>query len=268
MKYMKWYEKDDVQYTGDGKEITVLKLNSQEDDEILNEWASHFRKNYRTLEDLDFERDGTGKSREEFLEEFVFPDAKKGFGPATRVGDFCELLLADYIEYICNYYVPRTRYCRKINPNSSPQGSDVIGLKIETPGKPSRKDEVFVIEVKGTANPASKDKGYERLQAAIDGSSSDIERYAESLNAMKMRLWDIGDKKNAQLVARFQNITDQPYIIRYGASAVLTSSKFIKEDMVNVSTEAHISDSIDLIVIHNENLRDLITELYRRATKC
>lgn len=48
-------------------EITVLKLNSQNDDEILDEWANHFRSNYRTLEDLDFEREGTGKSREEFL---------------------------------------------------------------------------------------------------------------------------------------------------------------------------------------------------------
>lgn len=268
MKYINWYEKDGVLHTGDGKEITVLKLNSQNDDEILDEWANHFRSNYRTLEDLDFERDGTGKSREEFLIEFVFPDAKRGFGPATRVGDFCELLLADYIEFIRNYYVPRTRYCRKINPNSSPQGSDVIGLKMDTPGKPSKKDEVFVIEVKGTANPSSKDKGYERLQVAIDGSNSDIERYAESLNAMKMRLWDIGDKQNAQHVARFQNITDQPYIIRYGASAVLTSSKFIKGDMVKVSVEGHRADNLELVVIHNENLKDLITELYRRAARC
>lgn len=139
---------------------------------------------------------------------------------------------------------------------------------MDTLGKPSKNDEVFVIEVKGTANPSSKDKGYQRLQAAIDGSNSDIERYAESLNAMKMRLWDIGDKQNAQLVARFQNITDQPYIIRYGASAVLTSSKFIKGDMVNVNTEGHKADNLELIVIHNENLKDLITELYRRAARC
>ena len=83
-----------------------------------------------------------------------------------------------------------------------------------------------------------------------------------------MRLWDIGDKQNAQLVARFQNITDQPYIIRYGASAVLTSSKLIKGDMVNVNAEGHKADDLELIVIHNENLKDLITELYRRAARC
>lgn len=268
MKYINWYEKEGILQTGDGKEITVLKLNSQDDDEILDEWADHFRSNYRTLEDLDFERAGTGKSREEFLIESVFPNTKQGFGPATRVGDFCELLLADYIEFVRNYFVPRTRYCRKINPNSSPQGSDVIGLKMDTPKKPSRRDEVFVIEVKGTANPNSKDKGYERLQAAIDGSNSDIERYAESLNAMKMRLWDVGDKQSAQFVARFQNITDQPYIIRYGASAVLTSSKFINADMVNINTKNHNADNLELIVIHNENLKELINELYRRAAKC
>lgn len=37
MKYINWYEKDGVLHTGDGKEITVLKLNSQNDDEILDE---------------------------------------------------------------------------------------------------------------------------------------------------------------------------------------------------------------------------------------
>lgn len=258
MKYINWYEKDGILQTGDGKEITVLKLNSQDDDEILDEWADHFRSNYRTLEDLDFERAGTGKSREEFLIESVFPNTKQGLGPATRVGDFCELLLADYIEFVRNYFVPRTRYCRKINPNSSPQGRDVIGLKMDTPEKPSRRDEVFVIEVKGTANPNSKDKGYERLQVAINGSNSDIERYAESLNAMKMRLWDVGDKQSAQFVARFQNITDQPYIIRYGASAVLTSSKFIKTDMVNVNTKNHNADNLELITSLDKGTQDAV----------
>lgn len=268
MEYVKWYEKEEVLHTGEGKEVTVLNLNSEKDDKVLNEWAEQFRQNYRTLEDLDFEREGTGKSREEFLLESVFPDEKKGFGPATRVGDFCELLLADYIEFIRNYYVPRTRYCRKINPNTSSQGSDVIGLKMYAPNKPSRQDEVFIIEVKGTADPDSRTKGYERLQVAIDDSKKDVNRYAESLNAMKMRLWDMGDKEKAKYVARFQNITDRPYVIKYGAAAVLTNSKFVKEDITNVSIREHEAENLELIIVHNENLKELITDLYRRAAIC
>lgn len=268
MKYVDWYVDEGNLWTGDRKEIAVMNLNSQDDDKILNEWADHFRNNYRTIDDLDFERDGTKKSREEFLIESVFPDASKGFGPATRVGDFCELMIADYLEFIRDYYVPRTRYCRKINRNSSPQGSDVIGLKMSSPGKPSHKDKVFVIEVKGTANPKAVKQGYQRLQDAINDSNADVERYAESLNAMKMRLWDAGNKKEAKIVARFQNITDRPYIIKYGASAVLTNSKFVAKDMSKVSTKGHRADDLELIIVHHKNLKELINELYRRAAKC
>ena len=58
---------------------------------MLDEWAAHFREQYRYLDALDMEREGTGISREEFLRDYVFPGQAKP-GPATRVGDFCEIL--------------------------------------------------------------------------------------------------------------------------------------------------------------------------------
>lgn len=266
MKYVDWYEKEDNLYTGDGKEITVLNLVFEDNEEILDEWAAHFRNNYRTLDDLDFDREDTGKTREEFLINDVFPDTKKSPGPSTRVGDFCELLIADYIEFVRNYYVPRTRYCRKTNRNMSTPGSDVLGFKMD--GKPSKTDEVFVIEVKGMADPKNRQKGYQRLQDAIDDSGKDILRYAESLNAVKRRLKDSGQTEKASMVGRFQNIADRPYMVKYGASAVLTSSKFVAEDMVNTVTKEHKGENLELMVIHNQNLKELIDGLYRRAAKC
>ena len=266
MKYMDWYEKENNRYTKDGKEIIVLNLVSEDNEEILNEWATHFRNNYRTLEDLDFDREGTGKTREEFLINDVFPDTKKRPGPSTRVGDFCELLIADYIEFVRNYYVPRTRYCRKTNRNMSTPGSDVLGFKMD--GKPSKTDEVFVIEVKGMADYKNGKKGYQRLQDAIHDSGKDILRYAESLNAVKRRLKDSGQTEKASIIGRFQNLADRPYIVKYGASAVLTSSKFVAEDMVNIVTKDHKGENLELMVIHNQNLKELIDELYRRAAKC
>ncbi len=266
MEYLKWYQEEECLYTKDKKRISVINLESENNDSILDEWATHFRRNYRSLEDLDFERQGTNLSREEFLRDFVFPDKKVGFGPATRVGDFCELLIADYIEFIWEYYVPRTRYCRKINRNSSPQGSDVMGFRID--GKSSLKDEVMIFEVKGTADPNAKKEGYQRLQDAIDDSNKDVARFAESLNAIKMRLRDAGEKDRIPIIERFQNMTDRPYIIKYGASAILTNSKFIADKMVNVTTEEHSYENILLIVIHNKDLNMLIDELFRRAEKC
>ncbi len=196
----------------------------------------------------------------------VFPDTKVQPGPATRVGDFCELLVADYIEFIRDYYVPRTRYCRKINRNMSSPGSDVLGFKLND--QSPRKDEIFVIEVKGTADPKSNTKGYQRLQEAINGSKKDIVRYAESLNAIKRRLRDSGKTDKVKVVERFQNFADKPYVIRYGACAVLTNSIFIADDMVNATTENHKVKNLELIIIHNEGLKELIDELYRRAAKC
>lgn len=266
MRYMTWYEQEECLHTADGREITVLRLDTEDNDEILDEWAEHFRNNYRTLEDLDFDIVGTGKTREEFLINDVFPDTKVQPGPATRVGDFCELLVADYIEFIRDYYVPRTRYCRKINRNMSSPGSDVLGFKLND--QSPRKDEIFVIEVKGTANPKSNTKGYQRLQEAINGSKKDIVRYAESLNAIKRRLRDSGKTDKVKVVERFQNFADKPYVIRYGACAVLTNSIFIADDMVNATAENHKVKNLELIIIHNEGLKELIDELYRRAAKC
>lgn len=266
MKYVDWYENENILYTKDGKVISVLNLASEENDEVLDEWAAHFRNNYRTLEDLDFDIEDTGKTREEFLINDVFPDTKIKPGPATRVGDFSELLVADYIEFVKKYYVPRTRYCRKTNRNMSTPGSDVLGFKLY--GKQSPKDEVFVIEVKGMADPKSRKKGYQRLQDAIDHSKKDILRYAESLNAVKRKLKDFGQVDKASLIGRFQNYADRPYVVRYGATAVLTSSKFVAKDMVNVVAEDHGGENLELMIIHNQNLKDLINELYRRAAKC
>lgn len=120
----------------------------------------------------------------------------------------------------------------------------------------------------GMADPKSRKKGYQRLQDAIDHSKKDILRYAESLNAVKRKLKDFGQADKASLIGRFQNYADRPYVVRYGATAVLTSSKFIAKDMVNVVAKDHGGENLELMIIHNQNLKDLINELYRRAAKC
>lgn len=265
MEYINGYKVEDKLYTKDGKEISVLRLEVENEVVVLDEWAAHFREQYRYLKDLDYERKGTGKSREEYLRGFVFPSHNEAPGPSTRVGDFCEILVADYIEFICNYYVPRIRYRNKFNRNMSPPGSDVLGFKMGK--KPSAKDKAIVFEVKGTSTPTGRIKGDKRLQDAIDDSSKDLLRYAESLNATKMRLHYMGKEDETKIIERFQNKTDRPYTIKYGAAAVLTEEKFIAQDMINVTAERHVGN-VELIVIYTKNLKALIEGLYRRAARC
>ncbi len=265
MKYINGYKVEESLYTKDGKQISIMKLEVENEQNVLDEWATHFREQYRYLKDLDFERHGTGRTRQEQLRDYVFPSDSIKPGPSTRVGDFCEILVADYIEFVCSYYVPRIRYRDKFNRNTSPQGSDVLGFKIGE--KISDKDEALVFEVKGTSSPIGNPKGYKRLQEAINDSNKDLSRYAESLNATKLKLYRMGKSEEADIIERFQNRTDRPYVLKYGAAAVLTEEKFVSSDMINVTTDAHIGD-VELIVIYTKNLKLLIDEMYRRATIC
>lgn len=86
----------------------------------------------------------------------MFPGTSKA-GTRNSCRRFCEILVADYIEYIQSYYVPRIRYRSKFNRNTSPQGSDVLGFKLGT--TPSPRDEAIIFEVKGTSDPKGKKKG-------------------------------------------------------------------------------------------------------------
>ena len=107
MEYIKWYKKEDSLRTSDNKEIKVLRFESECNDSILDEWARHFRNNYRTLEEVNDEILDRDISRADYYKNEIFPDPKEKPGPSTRVGDFCELMLSDYIEYALEYYVPR-----------------------------------------------------------------------------------------------------------------------------------------------------------------
>lgn len=100
MEYINGYKVEKSLYTKDGKEISVLRLEVENEESILDEWATHFGEQYRYLDDLDFERNGTGRTRQEQLRDYVFPSDSESPSPSTRVGDFCEILVADYIEFI------------------------------------------------------------------------------------------------------------------------------------------------------------------------
>ena len=71
-------------------------------------------------------------------------------------GDFGEILVSDYLQYIEGYVVPRTRYNSKANKNTSTQGSDVLGYKKDSLNTVN--DEVVVIEVKSSASEKCDEK--------------------------------------------------------------------------------------------------------------
>jgi len=264
-QYLDWLIQEKTVITSEGKQIVIYELVIHDDERVLNSWATHLRKHYCADSEIDFLLEGNGFTREQYLKEIKFPDKTINPGPSVRSGDFTEILIADYVQYMLDYIVPRTRYDRKVNRNSSTMGSDLIGYKCGE--KISSNDELIVFEVKATASeirPASK----ARLQKAVDDSNKDVVRLAESLNAIVQRLIDRGNLDEGRQVQRFQNASDTPYRKTFAAAAVHSNKSYSKDLLKTVSTIHHADQDLKLIVIHCDKLMEFIHEMYGRACKC
>lgn len=245
-----------------GKSIPLYKLtHDASNTKIMSAWARHFRNHYCSDEQIEYIKNPS-KTNAEYLLTEKFPHEKQPPGPSIRAGDFAEILIADYLEFVRFYQVPRTRYERKIIANESSKGSDVIAFKKE-PGIISLTDELLIFEVKAKASENSKSNV---LQTAINDSVKDEVRIAESLNAMKQRLLDKSDFGGVQLIDRFQREPDYPFKRTYGAAAVVTESSFDSAVISGSNTVEHPrAKNLELVVIHSEQLMPLIHALYKRA---
>lgn len=259
--------------TSDGKEVEVWDFRHDNDEEVLSAWAKHFRNHYCLDTEIDFLR---GKrARPDYLTNIKFPCKTSKLGPGIRAGDFGEILVSDYLQWLLGYWVPRIRWSSKVVRDESPKGSDVIGFRFhEEEGDPSTRDVLFVFESK-TKFSASK---VNRLQDAINDSAKDHIRIDESLNFIKQKLFEKKEIEQAQRIERFQSPVDMPYRETFGAAAIISSEYFDANELASAdcskipksakSSEFFPhpnSDSLVLLVIKGPGMMDLVHELYRRA---
>lgn len=250
--------------TSDGCKIDVWELRVPPKADYLSAWASNFRQHYCSDSEIDGLRAGTGLSRAEYLTQLVFPGNSAPPGPGIRAGDFAELLVSDYVEYMLDYWVPRGKYAEKSSRDESVKGVDILGFRLASPPASSSTDMLLAFEVKAQL---SGDKYTGRLQTAIDDSSKDYLRCAMTLNATKRRLLHAGQHDRALVVQRFQNLSDHPYIYRSGAAAVLSDSAF-DVDLLQKTTKVaghQNADNLELIVIRGTELMKLVHALYETA---
>ena len=246
----------------DGKVIEIWEFQYQNDNKALSEWATHFRNHYCLDSEIDTLRSGTGKTRKQYLLDIKLPDEKKKPGPSIRAGDFAEILVADYLEFICNYWVPRLRYFDKTIKNESPKGSDVIGFKITQAEESSPNDEMIIFEVKAAFTKSNGNT----LQRAVTDSAKDEIRISESLNALKQKLVVRLNSQHTKKIERFQNIIDYPYQEKSGAAAVLEKYVFDKLTFSKTITSSHYNqDCLSLIVVKGKDMMPLVHDLYRRV---
>ena len=252
--------------TTEGRDVPVWTLTIPTDDSVLSEWATHFRNHYCLDEELDALRDGTGYSRKDYLTELVFPDRSEAPGPAVRAGDFAEILVSDYLEYIVGYWVPRDKYAEKAVRNESVKGVDVLGFRLAdgVPESQNPDDVLIAFEIKARL---TGNKYEQTLQDAIDHSEKDHFRKALTLNAAKRRLRLQGRNQDSLVVQRFQNPTDHPYHYKSGAAAVISDDSYDAVQIAsNTVTVSHPNAAhLELMVIHGLDLMKLVTALYERA---
>lgn len=255
-----------------GNKIDVFRLkNDLLDDNSLNNWASGLRNNYVEKNLLESLVEGTGLTQKEFLEKNIFPNPQNKIGASTMSGEFGEILVYDYINFVLKYYVTRTRYLEKVNPNMPVSGSDVIGYHVKNIDNPGKTDHLIVAEVKTrSSNSGNKKRLCEKtVKDAIDHSVKDRVRLGESLNAEKRRLLNRSRIQEAKIVERFQNKTDKPFTIDFFAVAVLDSDFYLDQevlDVVNIQYEKLETTSI--LIIHSKELLNFLRDLYRRACLC
>lgn len=241
----------------------VWELAVPEDIGCINEWAKRFRQTYCPDSDLDILREGTGKTRGEYLLDLVFPDKSTAPGPAIRAGDFAELLVSDFVEFMLGYWVPRSKYADKGSRNESVKGVDIIGFKCPHSAQPKQTDEMFTFEVKAQL---SGGKYNARLQVAVDDSGKDYLRAGETLAAMKRRMYLAGETTPMLVVQRFQNPVDRPYKLLSGAAAVLSDDAFDTDSIRATSTARHNNaKNLKLVTVKGKNLMTLAHALYQRA---
>lgn len=258
--------------TIEGNEIQIYKLNNELlDNQYLNGWATSLRNHYIEEKMIDSLREGTGLTRKDFLKEMIFPDSTVRLGAATMSGEFGEILVYDYINYVLKYYVTRTRYLEKINRNMPVSGSDVLGYKVADINKINNDDELLVAEVKTRSSKSAKKEKLcsKTITNAIIHSSKDRVRIGESLNAEKRRLICRSRFEEAKIIERFQNKTDFPFKLVFFAVAVL-DSEIYSEQIILDTVKSHQENlkSTDLLIIHSENLLNILRELYERACLC
>ena len=252
-------------HTADKKTIELWRFNHMLDASALSTWAKHFRNQYCSDSDIDSLISGTGLSRSDYLTNIVFPDQSTPPGPSVRAGDFAEVLVADYLEYLLNFWMPRTRYDTKAMRNVSTQGVDVMGFLLtdDSIRRPSPNDIMVVYEVKAQF---SGSKPSPRLQDAVDGSAKDVLRKPESLNAIKRRFIERKMFVEAKRVERFQNPADNPYREQYGALAFFSTDLVDDTELCQTTCAAHpYKNRLKAVVMSGDSIMELVHKLYAAA---
>lgn len=246
-----------------GHLVNVLVIEHQNSEAIMSAWARHIRNHYCNDADLRSLISGTGKTKAQYLNDFLFPHRTAAPGPSIRAGDFAEILIADYLEFSLGYWVPRMKMNYKQTRDESAKGCDIIGFRFANQKQFSRGDTLIAFEAKAQFTHS---KARNRLQDAIQDSEKDAVRLSMSLHALKHRFIQVQREDDAARVERFQNEEDNPFEKLNGAAAIISTDNYVLSELNKCDGGSHPnSQNLKLLVVHGLELMKLTHALFDRA---
>ena len=188
-KYIDWIIEEIGICIKDDLPIKCYKINYSYDDSILDDWALHIRRHYVSDESLAEDVHVFDMEVEDYLREYVIPQKHETLGATVRSGDIAEIIVADLLEFIMGYSVPRYKQMNRSGKNNSEHGTDVIAYRFKKADKtPTRHDELIAAEVKAKLT----DETYTPIESAVKDSKKDALRLARTVNHCRKRLQELG----------------------------------------------------------------------------
>ena len=263
--YIDWLVEEKNKVIKNSIPLTCYKLDYSIDESVLDDWALHIRKNYIDDDQLLDDASINDMSVEQYLKEYVIPQKEDELGPTARSGDITEIIVADLLEFVFNYSVPRYKMKNRSGKANSQQGTDVIAYKFYNSDKfPNEKDELIAVEVKGVLSSDT----YDPIKSAIKDSQKDDHRLARSIDYCRKRLQELGATEESNEVKRFLLKPDNNYKLSFAAAAV--SSRETVDDVIVLDVlgeDLEIRSGQKIFYIHGKKLMELAHNIYERCKK-
>lgn len=263
--YVNWILKESGIVFNDGMPVESYKISyDMSDERALDNWALHLRRHYISDSELEESIDELGISKEDYLKSYKIPGRKKP-GPSTRASDITEILVADMLQFLMNYEVPRIKQQGRANKDMSTPGTDVIGFRFEKSiDNPSRKDELVAAEVKAVLSK----KSFGTITDAVKDSKKDKFRIATTLDYYRQTLKRFGDNESAKKIARFQIKSEMPYSTKYEAFAITKIEDIDSNTIIEIAgKDLGLDNSQQVYFIHGKDLMDLTNAIFDRCNK-
>ncbi len=230
---------------------------------ILNDWALHIRRNYVSDDALELIC-GFGVDRYKYLLDRipnVINSSLEKFKYRTITGEFAEILVMDFREFVQKEEVFRGRWEAKSTPTAPIQGCDIVSFIIDS--KTKDKDQLIITESKSQLSSTN----YDVLLDAAKDSEKDSTRIGMTLAFLAELYANEKDVEQCKKVARFIRKAEEPYIEKFEGSGLTIDSALSEENAKNALNN-YFGSPKNLYFIYGNGLKDLAYDLYERALKC